>query len=152
MAGASSQQTAAQTAIRQPQRLEQHPHLQSFSQKSLNLTELNATYSDASAQTLIQWGLETFGSSMVMSTSFGIQSAVMLHLVTSIAPETPIIWVDTGYLPDATYHFADQLTERLNLNLKIYQSPLSPAHMEARYGRIWEKGTVEALNQYDQLR
>ncbi len=152
MAGASSQQTAAQTAIREPQRLEQQPPLKGFSSQSLDLKALNASYIDAGAQALVQWGLETFGDSMVMSTSFGIQSAVMLHLVTSVAPETPIIWVDTGYLPDATYHFADQLTERLNLNLKVYQSPLSPAHMEARYGRLWEKGTVEALNQYDQIR
>ncbi len=152
MAGASSQQTAAQTAIRQPKRLEHKPQLHSLNLPSLDLEELNVTHADSGAEALIQWGLETFGSSMVMSTSFGIQSAVMLHLVTSIAPDTPIIWVDTGYLPDATYRFADQLTERLKLNLKVYQSPLSPAHMEARHGRLWEQGTVEAFNQYDQIR
>ncbi len=120
--------------------------------KKLDLKALNRTYVDATAQALVQWGAETFGDRMVLSTSFGIQSAVMLHLVTSIAPNTPVIWVDTGYLPAETYRFADQLTERLKLNLKVYQSPLSPAHMEARHGRLWEKGTVEALNQYDQLR
>jgi len=138
--------------MRRHQSREQQPHLHRPSTSPLDLKALNEIYREASAETLIQWGSETFGSGMVLSTSFGIQSAVMLHLVTSIAPETPIIWVDTGYLPDATYRFADQLTERLNLNLKIYQSPLSPAHMEAKYGRLWEKGTVEALNQYDQLR
>ena len=150
MAGASSQQTATQTAIRPAQQHEQPSHLPNAA--PLDLESLNAQYREADAQTLIQWGLETFGDGMVMSTSFGIQSAVMLHLVTSIAPNAPVIWVDTGYLPEATYRFADQLTERLNLNLKVYQSPLSPAHMEARHGRLWEKGTVEALNQYDQIR
>lgn len=118
----------------------------------LDLAALNATYGDASAQALIEWAVQTFGDGLVMSTSFGIQAAVMLHLVTQIHPSTPIIWVDTGYLPAETYRFADQLTERLNLNLHVYQSPLSPAHMEARHGRLWEKGTVEALNQYDQIR
>lgn len=119
---------------------------------SLDLAALNATYAEASAEALVQWGAETFGDGLVMSTSFGIQSAVMLHLVTQIHPTTPIIWVDTGYLPAETYRFADQLTQRLQLNLKVYQSPLSPAHMEARHGRLWEKGTVAALNQYDQIR
>ena len=58
-----------------------------------------------------------------MSTSFGIQAAVMLHLVTQVLPDIPVIWVDTGYLPAETYTFAESLTQRLQLNLKVYQSP-----------------------------
>ena len=87
-----------------------------------------------------------------MTTSFGIQSAVMLHLVTSVNPNIPVIWVDTGYLPEETYRFADELTKRLNLNLKIYQSAISPARMESSYGKLWETGNVEDLNLYDQIR
>ncbi|HIK43536.1 MAG TPA: phosphoadenylyl-sulfate reductase, partial [Leptolyngbyaceae cyanobacterium M65_K2018_010] len=94
----------------------------------------------------------TFGEGLVLSTSFGIQSAVMLHLVTQVVPKVPVIWVDTGYLPVETYRFAEDLTARLDLNLKVYQSPLSPARMEAIYGRLWEQPDVEALNRYDQIR
>ncbi len=118
----------------------------------LDLKTINQTYADADAATLVDWGYQTFGDRMVLSTSFGIQSAVMLHLATQVNPNIPIIWVDTGYLPAETYRFADEMTARLNLNLKVYQSPISPAHMEARYGRLWEMGTVEALNEYDQIR
>ncbi|HAC65803.1 MAG TPA: phosphoadenosine phosphosulfate reductase, partial [Cyanothece sp. UBA12306] len=50
---------------------------------------------------------------------------------TQVVPHIPVIWVDTGYLPAETYRFAEELTERLHLNLKIYQSPLTPARMEA---------------------
>ena len=87
-----------------------------------------------------------------MTTSFGIQAAVMLHLVTSVAPHIPVIWVDTGYLPADTYKFAEQLTQRLNLNLKVYQASMSPARMEALYGQLWEQNDVEALNLYDRIR
>lgn len=87
-----------------------------------------------------------------MSTSFGIQSAVMLHLVTQVIPDIPVIWVDTGYLPVETYQFADDLTQRLHLNLKVYQSPISPARMEALYGRLWANKDVDSLNKYDQIR
>ena len=100
----------------------------------------------------ISWAAETFTEGLVMSTSFGIHSAVMLHLVTKICPHVPVIWIDTGYLPQETYSFAEQLTERLNLNLKIYQSSMSPARMEAKYGNLWEKDDVEALNLYDRIR
>ncbi|NEQ92348.1 MAG: phosphoadenosine phosphosulfate reductase family protein, partial [Okeania sp. SIO2G4] len=46
------------------------------------------------------------GSPLIMSTSFGIQAAVMLHLATTVVPNIPVIWVDTGYLPGETYRFA----------------------------------------------
>ncbi|MGB3672504.1 MAG: phosphoadenylyl-sulfate reductase [Phormidesmis sp.] len=117
-----------------------------------DLEALNKRFDQADAVELIEWGAQTFGNSLVMSTSFGIQSAVMLGLVTSVIPDIPVIWIDTGYLPAETYRFAEQLTERLSLNLQVYQSPLSPARMEAIYGRLWEVGTVAAFNRYDHIR
>ena len=118
---------------------------------NLDLDALNQRFDQVSATELIEWSAETFGSQLVMSTSFGIQAAVMLGLVTRVVPNIPVIWVDTGYLPPETYHFAEQLTAKLSLNLKVYQSPMSPARMEALYGRLWE-GSVESFNRYDQIR
>ena len=118
----------------------------------LDLQAVNREWGDADAADLVRWSHETFGSGLVMSTSFGIQSAVMLHLVTQVVPDVPVVWVDTGYLPVETYRFADELSSRLNLNLKVYQSPISPARMEALYGRLWDQHEVEALNRYDQIR
>ena len=119
-----------------------------------NLNALNHHFSDtkASATEIVQWSAETFGRGLVMSTSFGIQSAVMLHLVTRAVPNIPVIWVDTGYLPPETYRFADELSQRLHLNLQVYQSPLSPARMEALHGKLWEQHDVEAFNRYDKIR
>ena len=116
------------------------------------LAATNQQLANASAQQLIEWARSTFGGGLVMSTSFGIQAAVMLHLVTEIIPDIPVIWVDTGYLPAETYTFAEELTQRLHLNLKIYQSPISPARMEALYGQLWAQQDLESLNQYDWLR
>ncbi|MGK7922056.1 MAG: phosphoadenosine phosphosulfate reductase [Trichodesmium sp.] len=119
---------------------------------TLDLDTINEQFAQVDAQTLVKWGYETFAEGLVMSTSFGIQAAVMLHLVTSVVPNIPIIWVDTGYLPAETYRFAEDLTQRLRLNLKVYQSPISPARMEALYGRLWAEENVDALNRYDQIR
>lgn len=120
--------------------------------KELDLKAINQQLEQAEAVDLVKWASWTFPQGLVMSTSFGIQAAVMLHLVTSILPNIPVIWVDTGYLHPETYSFAEELTERLDLNLHVYQSPLSPARMEALYGPLWEVGSVEALNRYDQIR
>jgi len=119
---------------------------------ALDLEALNQTLGGMDAAEFVAWSADTFGDALVMSTSFGIQSAVMLHLVTQVTPHIPVIWVDTGYLPAETYRFAEQLTQQLNLNLKVYQSPISPARMEALHGRLWDQDNVEALNRYDQIR
>ncbi|MDY6941351.1 MAG: phosphoadenylyl-sulfate reductase [Cyanobacteriota bacterium] len=129
----------------------QHHH-HSRQSPILDLETVNANLSEANAIQIVEWAAETFGSGLVMSSSFGIQSAVMLHLVTRVIPDIPVIWVDTGYLPPQTYQFAEELSDRLKLNLKVYQSPISPARMEALYGKLWEAGTVEALDRYDRLR
>ncbi len=118
----------------------------------VDLEAANENLGNAEAIALIEWAAETFGSGLVMTSSFGIHSAVMLHLATRVVPDIPVIWIDTGYLPAETYKFAEELTEKLNLNLKIYQSPMSPARMEALYGRLWEENSLEALNRYDQIR
>jgi phosphoadenosine phosphosulfate reductase len=86
----------------------------------------------------------------VLSTSFGAQAAVMLHLATRIAPGIPVVFVDTGYLFPETYLFADQLTKRLRINLKVYRAVESPAWIEARHGRLWEKG-AEGISAYNQI-
>ena len=118
----------------------------------LDLLEVNRELKDVEAQKLVQWSADTFSNDLVMSTSFGIQAAVMLHLVTSIVPDIPVIWIDTGYLPAETYKFAEELTQRLKLNLKVYQSSISPARMEALEGKLWEQNDVEAFNRYDYIR
>ena len=100
------------------------------------------------AEERVRWAVEQFGDKVILSTSFGIQSAVMLHMVTQIAPKIPVVFVDTGYLFPETYTFADELTKRLDLNLKVYQPLMTSARQEALFGKRWEQGDA-ALEQYN---
>ena len=107
---------------------------------------------DADAEQFVRLTADYFAQGMAMTTSFGIHSAVTLHLVTRILPDIPVIWIDTGYLFPETYRFAEQMTKHLNLNLKVYQSSQSPARMEALYGRLWDQDNRAALDRYDFIR
>jgi len=102
----------------------------------------------ASAEERVRWALEAHGERLVMTTSFGIQSAVMLHLVTRVAPSIPVIFIDTGYLFPETYRFAEELTNRLKLNLKTYVPARTAAQQEALYGKLWEQG-LDGLKRYN---
>ncbi|ALN90253.1 phosphoadenylyl-sulfate reductase [Lysobacter gummosus] len=115
------------------------------------LAELNAWLGTQSAQQRIAWALENTAGEHALSSSFGAQSAVSLHMVTAQAPKIPVIVVDTGYLFPETYRFIDQLGERLDLNLKVYRPQMGVAWMEARFGRLWEQG-VEGIERYNRLR
>lgn len=97
---------------------------------------------DASAEAVIQWASAEFGSSLVLSSSFGADSALMLHLVTRVVPDIPVVFVDTGYLFPETYRFANELRERLNLNLKVTSPLMTSARQEALYGKQWEQGEL----------
>lgn len=83
------------------------------------------------------------GSRMLASTSFGLQSPVMLQLLHLHAPDIPVIFVDTGFLFPETYQYAEKLMELIPLDYRIYQPKLSAARLEAVFGKIWEteKGT-----------
>jgi phosphoadenosine phosphosulfate reductase len=120
-------------------------------EQTVDLEQVNAQLHDAPAEQVVQWATRTFGDRLVMTSSFGAQAALMLHLVTRVVPDIPVVFIDTGFHFPETYQFADQLTDRLNLNLKVYAPPLSPAWMVARHGRLWEQQTKEALDRYDQM-
>jgi len=117
---------------------------------SFDLDAVNAQLEHAEAPAIVSWAAERFGDGLVMSTSFGVQSAVMLHLVTRIVPDIPVIFIDTGFHFLDTYKFADELTDRLKLNLKVYQAPHSAAWTLARHGKLWEQG-VEGMDKLDQI-
>jgi len=102
------------------------------------------------AEARIKWTVEQFGSGLVLSSSFGAQAAVMLSLATAVWPEIPVVFIDTGYLFPETYRFADELTARLKLNLKVYRPDITPAWLEARHGRLWEQG-LEGLEAYNRI-
>ena len=59
-------------------------------------------------QQRLAWGLEQFGETFALTTSFGIQSAVLLHMLSTLpgGDAVPVIWIDTGYLPPETYTYA----------------------------------------------
>lgn len=103
-----------------------------------------------SAEKRIEWGLNTLSGAHVLTSSFGAQSAVSLHMLNQACPGIPVIVIDTGYLFPETYRFIDELSERLRLNLKVFRAQLSPAWIEARHGRLWEQGS-EGIARYNQL-
>lgn len=115
--------------------------------ESLAVAAANRQLATLDATGRVRWALANLPANAVLSSSFGAQAAVSLHMITRVAPQIPVVLIDTGYLFPETYRFIDELTERLALNLRVYRSELSAAWQEARYGQRWQQG-VAGLDAY----
>jgi len=104
------------------------------------LGKISRGFESLSAAQRVERAKELLPGAHVLTSSFGAQAAVMLHLVNEVIPGIPVILIDTGYLFPETYRFIDDLTERLDLNLKVVRSDASPAWQESRFGKLWDQG------------
>lgn len=114
------------------------------------LAALNRWLGRQSAPGRVAWALDHLAGEHALSSSFGAQAAVSLHLLTQLRPRIPVILIDTGYLFPETYRFIDAMTERLSLNLKVFRPQVGPAWAEARFGKLWERG-IDGLHRYNRL-
>ncbi|MEP6939558.1 MAG: phosphoadenylyl-sulfate reductase [Rudaea sp.] len=127
------------------------PDLITAAEDESALAELNHWLEGRNAHQRLCWGLQTLPGEHVLSSSFGAQSAALLHLATRAREYLPVVLIDTGYLFPETYRFVDELTTRLSINLKVYRPQIGIAWMEARMGRLWENG-LDGILEYNQLR
>ena len=80
-----------------------------------NLRKYNQELVDMKPQEILTWGYEKFDNQFAITTSFGIQSSVLLNMVSKLYlnKKIKIFWIDTGYLPR-------EHTNTLKSLLKIY--------------------------------
>ena len=77
---------------------------------------LNARYKHHSATAVLEHSLKDDDLGRVaLVSSFGAESVVLLHLVSVIAPETPVLFVDTRMLFQETLDYQRALAEKLAL-------------------------------------
>jgi phosphoadenosine phosphosulfate reductase len=112
------------------------------------LAEVNRWLAGRTAQQRVEWALQTLAGAHALSSSFGAQAAVSLHLVTSIAPDAPVILLDTGHLFPETYRFVEELQQRLALNLHVYTPRAENVWSRARLERLAERG-ADGIAQYN---
>jgi phosphoadenosine phosphosulfate reductase len=101
----------------------------------LDLEAANAELRDATPQQVVRWALDQ-GKRAISTTSFGRNAAVMLHLVSSIDPQLPTVWVDTGYNLRDTYLVAERLMRDLSLNMHIYSPEVTSERRNAIMGGV----------------
>lgn len=101
---------------------------------SHQIANANVELRSKSPLDIIRWALTQADGRAIVSTNFRPYEAVVLHLATQVQPDIRVLWVDHGYNRPATYRHAEQLRDRLKLNLKPYLPRLTAAHYDAVHG------------------
>lgn len=85
-------------------------------------------------ETMLEWAVAQFGSTLVMTSSFGPEGIVLLDKLARVAPQTPVVFLDTGFHFAETHEVKERVQARFGLNLIEVQAALSVAEQDAQYG------------------
>ncbi len=110
--------------------------------EQLDFAALNDSFEKSHPSKIVEWAFAQFGPDVVMSSSFGEQAVVLLHLATQIKPDIKVIFVDTGYLFPETHQFMEQLRHRFNLNVWTYRTkndPIAYLHHAGEENPAWRR-------------
>ena len=87
------------------------------------------------ASEILSWAVETFGDSFAIATSFQKESMVVVDLVSRLTPHPRVFTLDTGRLPEETYHMMDTLRERYGVALElVFPDRQEVERMTLQYG------------------
>jgi phosphoadenosine phosphosulfate reductase len=98
----------------------------------------NETLRDKSPREVIEWASGQTEGRAIVSTNFRPYEAVILHLVTQVQSDIPVLWVDHGYNRKATYKHAEELRKLLNLNIHAFVPQLTAADYDTVHGGMPE--------------
>jgi phosphoadenosine phosphosulfate reductase len=92
-----------------------------------------------SADELLRWAHERFGERMCLTCSWQRQSSVLVHMVTELGLDVPVVELDTQLFFRETYETRDRLVERYGLEL-VRPELISVAEQHRREGpNLWER-------------
>lgn len=112
------------------------------------IARANAELRDKSPLDIVRWAIAQAPGEAVVSTNFRPYEAVVLHLAVQADPSIRVLWVDHGYNRPATYRHAEELRQRLGLNIHAFLPKMTPAHRDAVHGPVPSTDDEEGLKKF----
>lgn len=87
---------------------------------------LEASYGASAPEKLVELSIKhLFGGKIAAVSSFGAESAVLLHMIATVDRHTPVLFLDTGKHFRATLDYSVALADRLGLSAIVKIVPLA---------------------------
>ncbi len=102
---------------------------------SINIEQLNNDVTGKSPQEIIEAVL-TDDSKAFVTTNFSPYETVILHMLTQVKPDIPVVWIDSGLNKSETYQFAETAIRELKLNVTVYSPTVTAARLHSVFDGI----------------
>lgn len=109
---------------------------------TFDFEKLNQEFETKKPEEIIAWAVHEFSPRLAMSSSFGPESGVLLHMVSRIDPSIPVLFLETGYHFPETLQYKEELVRLLKLKnvIDLKADPKRKAQVVAQYeGVPYEK-------------
>ena len=88
----------------------------------------------ATPQDILVWATGRLAPKLTMATAFGPEGCCIIHMLSRIAPETPIFNLDTGYQFKETLQLRDRIAARYGMEVELKQPELTIEQYEKLHG------------------
>lgn len=100
----------------------------------LVFSRLNSRFEHGTAESILSWAIETFGTGLAIGTSFGASGLVLMDLALKIQPDVDIFYIDTGYFFPETQTLIDRIQDHYQRNLRRVMPEQTTAEQAEEYG------------------
>jgi len=98
------------------------------------LAEQSQRLETASPAAILSWAVERFAPFFSMATAFGPEGMTIIHMLSEIAPETPIFNLDTGYQFAETLELRERVKARYGIEVALIKPELTVEQYESLHG------------------
>ena len=99
----------------------------------MNLEEINKQLQGKSPEEIISWAI-SIAQKPIVTTNFRPYEVAILKAVTAVKKDIPVVWCDTGYNTPQTYKHAEEIIDKLRLNIQLYVPKQTVAHRDIVLG------------------
>ena len=100
----------------------------------LDLEAVNHELEGTPPETILRWTWERFQPEVLLTCSFQHDGVVLAHMLRQLAPEVPVVFINTGFHFRETLAYRDDLVRRFGLNLVELLPVMPRAEFAERHG------------------
>jgi phosphoadenosine phosphosulfate reductase len=105
----------------------------------LDIPSIEKKLNGKTPEDIVHWAWQVFGESAAVTSSFQSHSLPLLHIVSKVAPDLPILFLDTGFHFEETLEFRDRIVDMFDLNLKVLRVKQGHDSFKKDYGNLYNK-------------
>jgi phosphoadenosine phosphosulfate reductase len=106
----------------------------------IEIEQLALRFESSSVEEILEWAVERFAPRLVMTSNFGAEGVVVIDKLARIAPQTPVVYLDTGFQFHETDRLKERIRERYRINIVEQRAELSVVEQNRSYGeKLYER-------------